>query len=274
MDKIVYNLVSDSLRPKPLKRGERKTYCVYGSYDKKTGKVKRMLSALVFPNTDVVWDNEQGKYVPIALTSGVNDDGTPRLMELVITDKMGNVITVTGGKAKDHAIYEYFEMCNYNADNPSRDNSKEALIEVYSASKFAKQWRLEKIKKRDAVMIAEGLSDEEVRNWALSKGRSAERSMEVMRADVEKYAEDHADEFLGEGFSNEIQIEGKLRDAAKQGVIKLTKEKDAWVWADESKICDIKKGVGISQYKELLRYVINSSTGRDVMERIDKEVIR
>lgn len=271
-EQIVYNEVSKSLRPTPLKKGERRTYCVYGSYDKKTGKPLRLLSALVFPNTDVIWDNVKEEYVPIALLDGRHEDGSPKLMDLVIDNKMANLIVVQGGRAKDHAIYEYFELTNFNADNKLRDQNKEALIEVFDRAKFAKQARLERIQKRDAMIAAENYSDEEVIAWMTSKQRASTRNMEVMRDEIELYAQDHPTEFLTKEEGNQADIELKLREAAKRKIISHNKETGAWEWPDGSTICPTKKGAAVRIYDALLSHVVNEDGGDIVLGRIIKEL--
>lgn len=269
---IEYNKYSEELRPKPLKMGQRVTYCIYNTYDKKTGKPTRTLSSLIFPNTDVIYDDHQDKWVPIALTLGRAEDGSPRLIDLIITDQMANLVTVTGGRARDNAIYEYLELCNFNADNPNRDKNQEILIERFDRNSFAKKRRVERAKKREAVQIAEALSDQDVINWHISKQRASNRDMEVLRQEIEDYAEDYPDEFLTSGGEVAVELDELLRTAGKKKIIKFDKAASTWQKSDGKSICTVPKGFNISQYKELANWITNNPEGDDLLTWIKEEL--
>jgi len=273
MKKEIFNNYHKKTRPKPLAKGQREVYRVAGTFNPLTKK-GRLKSALRIPPKDTIWDKNKEEYIDIALVDRHSPNGETIFKQVWITSQTNCMIVLTGGKANDAKLYEYFEMCDYNGTKEDRDVSKKILFERVDEGKNAKAYNDIKKETRKAVRIAEDREDEEVKLYFTSKGVAISDDMNVNRMKIEDIAETNPTVFLRGMSTKSDKIKDELKRAADMGVIRFDKVESVGYFADDSKICSVSKGIGSSRYGELLDYLVSDKAGNKAYEEIKAELKR
>lgn len=85
--------------------------------------------SVLVPPTDTIRDID-GKFKNIGFVKAPVPDGTrPVFGDIWFEKNTQCVKTLSGARADDQALFEYLTICNYNASNPNRDTSREAIFE-------------------------------------------------------------------------------------------------------------------------------------------------
>ena len=265
-----FSHIPDSIRCKPLGKKKTCAFRLYNSYNPITKEMK-MVSAIRIPYRDLIVDEEGNEY-QLELVDKKQANGNPKYMDLWITEQMGGILLLHGKKISDSRIFQYLSMSNYNASNPNRDSSVRPIVELVDEVEGAKTRRSLKAKKREAEMMAEEMTDAEVRQYFASSGGNAHRPMETLREMLEHEAGENPDLFLKKGHTRETEINGNLKLASDADIIVFDKEDNSWIWPQGDVICPVKRGIGVSRYGTLLEHVTMSESGQRVYDRIKAEL--
>lgn len=121
-----YNNLHEKTIP-TLKRGEIAIFkCVHFTYDEYGTPI---YPTYIVPNTDVVWDPVKEEYIDIAYITSPPVVGRPEsLGEIVFSSSEKGVISLSGDRAADVAMYQYLKLSNFNGTNLNRDKSKMVIF--------------------------------------------------------------------------------------------------------------------------------------------------
>lgn len=251
MEAKLYNQFSPSLERK-LKRNERAVYRVLNVREDPDNYGKFLVpAALQIPSTDTVYDKEKDDYVPIAFIEKVKIDGAAIFGDIVFTGQNMGYLFLNGNNASHQKIYQYIELCNFNASNPDRDSSAEALFERIDSKKEAVNERAIRKLIVKAVNLALELDDKKAIEVAAALGIEAD-SIEETRNALEDYAGENPEEFLEVAERASIETEKLLKDAVKKNIIVNNVNASRFEWAETKKVIhEYKKSVGKNYIKEL-----------------------
>lgn len=251
MEAKLYNKLSPSLERK-LKRDERAVYRVLNVRQDPDNWGKFLIpAALQIPSTDTVYDKEIDDYVPIAFIERTKIDGSAIFGDIVFTGSNMGYLFLNGKNSTHQKMYQYIELCNYNASNPNRDTTVEALFERIDSKKDAINEREMRKLIVKAVNFALSLDDKRAVEIAAALGIDAE-SIEETRNALEDYAGENPEEFLEVAERATVEVEKMLKDAVKKGIIVNNVNASRFEWAETKKLIhQYKKGVGKNYIKEL-----------------------
>ena len=270
-NEITYNNYSEDTKPKPLGRNETVLYRVYGTYDpvKKKG---RLMTAVNIPATDVIQDKKTGEMVDIALIKRIGQGGVPDLMDLWIGSQTQCLLMLRGNRARDRKIYEYLEICNYNASNKNRLEDVKKIVERVDPAENARCYLKEGRLATDALMVVREMSDDEVRKFYKDSGQASTEDISILRFRLEALAQEAPKKFIRKGGTTTDSIDAILRKASSKGLIVFDRETSSWQLPDKSKICDVPRGFGKGQYPPLVDHVTGSDEGQALYKELRAEL--
>lgn len=250
-----FNNIPDHLK-RELKRDERAVYRIlnvrpdpdnYGKY--------LMPAALQIPSTDTIYDRKTSQFYNIAAIERVAVDGTPTFLSIVFSANNMGFLFLNGGNAVHQKIYQFIELCNFNASNPERSEDAEVFFQRVDSKKEAQEERKMRKLIVQAVNLALELDDKRAKDVASALG-IAEESMEEIRNALEDYAGDYPTEFIELVNRASVETESMLKDAIKAGFIVNDSQNSMFVWADTNKeIYKYKKGGNKNYVKEMAEYL-------------------
>lgn len=246
-------------RPKQLKKNEKVEYELLNigpSPLDKTGKTLAIPEIYGVKKKDTVFipfpdkfkkelkaegDHREGEYVDIAFMPGNRSEG------IFFTRKSGGTLTVTGGKARDQALFEFLETCNANASNPNRDRMAPKIFQRVDHKARNQRAREERKERLRAVEKAEKLKTNELYRVAIGLGYQNPNRMdeESLRNTIESYAEHHPLEFLMKVENPDLVIQEIASNAKDKGFVKVDMQKRSiianngetlYTWAPEKDV--------------------------------------
>ena len=283
-----YNNISDELLKKvpKLKRGQTAKYRVAGSYNPKTKKY-HLVSSMHIPATDTIYDPGHDDWINIAMIDRVSADGKPQFIDLWIDEQTNNTIILNGSHNRDRKIYQFFELCNFNATNPNRDPSAPKIIEKIDdvANYLAEH---EKSERRRAAldMVREWTDDQIIEYWEridpstrvslkASNGKGIdEKYFKYLKARLFDIAEENPEKFVTAQYSGTKtpdEIAGIITRAKDLGLFKLSSKMGKFYWPDGRELLSYKKDFGVRPYEKLKEYFLKDPQGRKDFELIRSE---
>jgi len=258
MEKQIYNNYSDKVRPK-LKKGQTVVYELLGP----------LREEYFIPNTDLIKINDEP--VQIAAIRRIQPDGKPEFFNITFQARSNCRIILSGNSARDAKLYEFFELCNFNKSNENRDENAKAIFKRYDREEISKTKRSDKKIQREAIRLAEDLSDDEVRKFFEARGENPATGIHTLRDRIEEFAEKKPEEFLKFSNNEDSQLLTELKIASGRGVIVYDKEDWKWKFADGTEICKVKRSANVDAYKDLVDK-IETKTGAKILDTIRKGI--
>lgn len=260
-----YNNVSEQVRKRvpKLKKGETKVFKL---------NYPNILSGFSVPNRDNIWDEGKGDYVQIAMQAGYNVDSSPKLVDLFLTEKNNNMIVVRGGSAEAHAQLFFLTLSNYNGSNPERLKDKKIYWYEYNKAEEDKRKYLSGKSERDQLTALDNMTETEVRNYFKIRGENVDGiDTYVLKYRLEgliKDASKKGESILNVETPTDVAMVDNLKEAVKAGVISRDNETGDFIWPNGERICAVRKGIGISPYKELVNHIVSTPNGDELYEKI------
>lgn len=265
----VYNDLSEDLvKPTLLKPGQTAVYKVDGIVPNPYNPGHFIIPfAKNVPPTDIIWDEGKQQYVEIAAVRSMANDKYDFYEIFFFANSAGHLV-LTGGSAEHQTIHTYLTLCNYNGSNPNRDTNKPILFWLVDEEKKSEQDRKIRNKKREALNIAHDLDMEEVRNYTASLGKDDTRPVEVLRNELEEYADKDPEAFI-EMIRNQQSVQkAVLNRAIAKGVIRFEAEQSRFVWANGEVIATVARTTGGDNVEDLLAFCVSSAKGEKVYQTI------
>lgn len=269
----LFNDVSPELLAKTrLKPGEQAVYRVYGITPHPMDPSKWAIPAAKnVPVMDQIYDPIKQEYVDIAAVRAVSADGNHTFHDIYFFGNQGGHLILVGGRAQDQEIHSYLQLCNYNASNPNRDESKEIIFEqVDEAAKSVKESKQRNLK-REALNAAADLSPEEVRNYCAALGQDDTRKVEILRNELEEFADNDPEGFLALLDNKQAVMKATLNRAINKGVIKFDSEQSKFTWPNGEVILVVSRTTGGDNVEELMAYCATNAKGEKVYQTIQSK---
>lgn len=278
--KVVFNNYPEHLKHR-LKKGEIAVFALKDRFNPAIGKF--VLRWAGIPSKDQIIDPESGDVINIAYKPKFNAKESEWDTEEIWLDPTANCQrTLHWNNANDQELYQYLKACNYNATNPNRDTSKEALIEEVIPEQQAKTKREKRLSVTDAVLTARAYSDEQISQFIQSNEREiipfAKSNnllheithIEGKRDIVELYAEKNPHKFISIQPSEVIPDQDKVADfvksLAKREILTFDKDTSEWKLGQDT-ITKVSRKPN-QQNRELAIYLTTSPKGGEWLKKL------
>jgi len=261
------NAIDAKTKPAALKKGESATYRLLGVNinPKDPSKTKVPCSQNV-PVRDRIWDSNKNEFVDIAMIASIDSNG-PQYRTLWFEQQNMGTIVLQGGAVRDAEAYEFMELCNYNASNPNRDDSINALFFRVDPKQAAEKTRKERTTKRQALNLAAEMGAADIRNFVAMMGWDEKQELVVLRDKVEEYAESHPDEFVRRSKNKQNAIFALISRAKTARVITFDTQSNTWKWVDSGEqICTVARGT--KREESLVAHLVESEHGGEVLNAL------
>lgn len=269
----LYNDISpELLKSTKLKPGEKAVYRIKGIQRNPMDPTKWAIpSAKNVPPVDQIYDKVKEEYVDIAAVRSTDAEGNHTYHDVFFYGNQGGMMVLVGGRAIDQEIHSYLSLCNYNASNPDRDDSKEPIFELVDESARSEKERKTRNLKREALNAAADLSAEEVRNYVAAMGQDDTRPIEVLRNDLETLADNDPKSFLDLINNKQASMKAVLNRALSKGVITFDSEQSRFAWPTGEAILTVARSTGSDAVEELVGFCVSSPKGEKVFTTIQSK---
>lgn len=226
-------------------------------------------SAKNVPPIDTIWDEKQQKYVDIAAVQSVDASGNHIFHQIFFYGQQAGRIILRGGNASDQEIHSYLQLCNYNASNPDRDQTKEAIFEVVNEEAVAEKATRTRNKRREALNAAADLTTEEVRDIAAALGKDDSKPVAVLKNELEMLADEDPERFLDLLTNKQVTMKAVVNRALSKGIIVFNAEQSRYEWPNKEAILTVARSTGSDAVDELVSFFASSTKGEKVYQTIN-----
>lgn len=270
--KLFNNLSPELIESTKLKRGEKVVYRITNIQRNPMDPTKWAIpSVRNVPPVDQIYDEKKGEFVDIAAVKAVNAEGDHSFHDMYFYGSQGGMLILSGGVAAHQEIHSYLSLCNYNASNPNRDTTKEALFELVDESVRSEKERKNRNLKREALNAAYDLSADEVKNYIAALGQDDTRPMEVMRNELETLADADPKSFLDLVNNKQASMKAVINRAVSKGVILFDQEASRYTWPNGEAILTVARTTGSEPVEELISFCVSSAKGEKVFQTIQSK---
>lgn len=251
-----------------LKNGERKIFRgLRIKRDPDYPDRLKMPACVIIPKKDII--DVKGVPTEIACISRIGAKGQPMFHDLFLMKEAGGSITLVGGTIAAQQKYEYLMLSNFRANNPNRDPSFPALYELVDPVAKSKARRATRSMKLRAMDYARDMTDEDVMTFAGANGWNTKRGVEVIRDEIESYAETNSEVFLKVASNRHNVIKADIQLALEKGVIVWDKVKSQFVWQSNGQlITSVPRSSKGTNIDGMLSFIINTEQGESVYSEI------
>lgn len=273
-----YNDLSEEMISKvpKLKKGEVARFkCVLINPDLKN---ERRFSGPRFYNihpVDSVWDEGVNDYVEI----GFVDRQALANGEVVANKKVirfsapSGEITLRGGVQEDEYLYYFLTLSNRNGSNENRDISKPIEFVRIDEEKKAKEKNDKRSKKFDALLAANNMSTDQIRDFVASTGGDDKQAIEILKDYVFDWADKSPEDFLLKLNDAEATTKAIIKRAIDQGVINFSATELMFTWSGSGeKIASVPRADGIEHIKYLSDLLLSDKRYEKVLPTIKKSL--
>lgn len=270
--KLYNNASPELINSTKLKPGEKVVYRITNIQRNPMDPTKWALpSVKSVPPVDQIYDEAKQEFVDIAAVRAVNAEGEHTFHEIYFYGNQGGTMVLTGGRAIDQEIHSYLSLSNYNASNPNRDTTKEPIFELVDESVRSEKERKNRNLKREALNAAYDLSADDVKNYVAARGQDDTRPMDVMRNELEAYADSDPKGFLDLINNKQATMKAVINRALSKGVIVFDSESSRFTWPNGEAILTVARTTGGDAAEELISFCISSAKGEKVFQTIQSK---
>jgi len=269
----LYNDLSPELvKATMLKPGQQVVYRLHNIQKSSLDPSRLAIpAAMNVPPVDTIWDEKKQEYVPIAAVKSVDAKGEHSFHDIFFYGSMAGHIILTGGRALDQEIHTYMALCNFNATNPNRDTTKEAIFEmVDEEAKAEKESRTRNVR-REALNAAADLSPEEVKDYAAALGKDDTKPVSVLRNELEEMADKTPEDFMKLINNKQAMMKAAINRAIKKGAIVFNQEQSRFEWPNQEAILTVARATGSDAVDELVSFCVSSAKGEKVYQTISSK---
>jgi hypothetical protein len=203
----------------PLKKGQKATYELIniGVDQLSTDQRPAIPFMMGVPTKDRIID-EGDEVADIAYIKGYTHGDQPQFGEITFTKAMAGTITLSGDRPEERKMYEYMELCNYNASNPKRDQGINPIFKRQDYKKDKAEERSRRNLLVEALNASKKLTAVETKRLAVALNITAEDQDEVAIR-IEEFAENNPAKFLAMLENADLSIMEVADAAQKAGLI-------------------------------------------------------
>lgn len=273
-----YNDLSETVLKKvpKLKRGEVARFkCVLINPDLQN---ERRFSGPRFYNihpVDSVWDEEKGDYVEIAFVDRSvtsNGDVLANKKNIKFAAPSGE-ISLRGGVQEEEYLYYFLSLSNRNGSNEDRDQTKPVEFIRIDEEKTAKEKNTKRSKKFDALLAANNMTAEQIKDFVASTGGNDKQSLDILKDYVFDWADKSPEDFLLKLNDAEATTKATIKRAIDQGVIKFSATELMFTWGESGeKIASVPRADGVEHIKYLSDLLLSDKRYEKVLPTIKKSL--
>lgn len=273
-----YNDVSDDILksvPK-LKKGEIVRFkCVHINPDPKNERKFSGPRFYSIPPYDTIWDEKNGVYCDIghvtrSVTATGEEIATPK--KIVFSAPLGE-ISLRGGVANEEYLYYYLSISNYNGSNGNRDTTKGIAFIRIDEEKTAKEKNTKRSKKFDALLAANNMTTEQIKDFVAATGGDDKQSLDILKDYVFDWADKSPEDFLLKLNDAEATTKATIKRALDQGVINFSSSELVFTWAGSGeKIASVPRADGVEHIKYLSDLLLSDKRYEKVLPTIKKSL--
>lgn len=269
----LFNNVSDSLLEKTkLKKDEIVRYRIISTARHPLTGEFIIPSAVSIPATDEIWDQELQEFVNIAAIDRISPDGSVSFENIWFYGSDFGILTLAGGSAKAQNLHSYLALSNYNASNPNRNTQVEPFYELMDENAKSETERKTRNLKREALNIAADLSIDDVKTYIAALGKDDTRKVEVMRNELEMFADRFPKEFLELMDNKQATLKAVINRALNKNIITFDVEQSRFSWANGEVIVTVSRSTQGDNVEDLLTYLISSTKGEKILQTIQSKL--
>lgn len=269
---IFNNVSPELLTSAKLKPGEKVVYRILNIQRNPMDPTKWAVPSIkAVPPVDQIYDEKKQDYVDIAAVRAVDAKGEHSFHEIYFYGNQGGMIVLNGGRAADQEIHSYLSLCNYNASNPNRDTTKEAIFELVDENARSEKERKNRNIKREALNVAYDLSIDEVKNYIAALGQDDTRPTDVLRNELETMADSNPTAFLDLINNKQASMKAVINRALSKGVIIFDQESNRYAWPTGEAILTVARSSASDAADELVSFCVSSAKGEKVFQTIQSK---
>ena len=273
-----YNDLSESVLGKvpKLKKGDVARFkCVLINPDLQN---ERRFTGPRFYNinsVDSVWDDEKGDYVEIAYVDR-SVTSTGEVLAKRKTIKFAaptGEISLRGGVQEEEYLYYFLSLSNRNGSNEDRDQTKPIEFIRIDEEKTAKEKNTKRSKKFDALLAANNMTNEQIKDFVAATGGDDKRTTDILKDYVFDWADKNPEDFLLKINDVEASTKATIKRAIDQGVIKFSTTELVFTWGESGeKIASVPRADGIEHIKYLSDLLLSDKRYEKVLPTIKKSL--
>jgi hypothetical protein len=174
-----------------------------------------------------------------------------------------------GNRESEVNEYHFLCLCNENASNENRDENVVPVFEQVVAKKVAVTERMERNVRIESLNKARTMSDAETREFAASMGWNSKEVIDILRNQVEQYAEDDPAEFKLRAEDANRALRANVKMALDENIISYQPENKRFVFvADKSVVFAYPTRIEGTQFVDRLSefFISNKTESKKIYE--------
>jgi hypothetical protein len=273
-----YNDVSDDILksvPK-LKKGEVVRFkCVHINPDPKNERKFSGPRLYSIPPYDTIWDEKSETYCDIghvmrSVTTTGEEIAIPK--KIIFSSPTGE-ISLRGGNANEEYLYYYLYLSNYNGSNENRDTTKGIAFFQVDEEKTAKEKNTKRSKKFDALLAANNMTNEQIKDFVAATGGDDKQSIDILKDYVFDWADKSPEDFILKINDAEATTKATIKRALDQKVINFSSTELMFTWSGSGeKIASVPRADGIEHIKYLSDLLLSDKRYEKVLPTIKKSL--
>jgi hypothetical protein len=272
----IYNNIPTEYMPKLPKKGTIVTYRFLDYYNDPLSETDLPVfkAKLMLPCFSRFFDKTNNDWIEIGLVSGVDAYGNPipTMIRRVWVEPQANAgyLNLTIGNAADDELFQYLELCSFNAANPNRDENVHPILERVDFEAEAREARNDLRNKMEAIKIAGNIAKEDLPRFSSLLGYEFEGlTEEEVRFNIESFAHEDSESFMDRIKDKHFDIKSYISLALDRDVVYIDTDDRKLKWSDSKG--DIMRLVDVDQYEVIDAYAAWASkekNGKDVHQEL------
>lgn len=269
-----FNDFPSGFKQPKLKKGEEVIYRLLDSVPDPNNKgLERFPPSVKVRSIDRVVINDEGDTVDIGLVRQIDKDGIVQNVRYVKIAGQENAgyIRLVGGNIADEELYAYFELCNYNSSNKYRDVTVHPVFTKIDTEKEANELRKKRSAKLSAMTYAANMNLTAVREYAAARNWEQNAKEDVLRQQIEKFAETEPDAFMKSVQDKDLSIRATIKRAIDANNIAFDVAQSKWYFVKGGEtIALVARVAGVEPFEGLVDFIKTHKKGDAVYSEIQK----
>lgn len=272
----IYNNIPAEYMPKLPKRGTIITYRFLDYYNDPLSETDLPVfkAKLMLPCFSRFFDKTNNDWIEIGLVSGVDSFGNPipNMVRRVWVEPQANAgyLNLTIGNAQDDELFQYLELCSFNAANPLRDENVHPILERVDFEAEAREARNDLKNKMEAIKIAGNIAKEDLPRFSSLLGYEFEGlTEEEVRFNIESFAHEESEAFMDRIKDKHFDIKSYISLALAKEVVYIDEEERKLKWSDSNgdimRLVDVEEDEVIDAYAS---WASKEKNGKDVHQEL------
>jgi hypothetical protein len=227
------------------------------------------------PSVDSIWDEGANDYVEIGFVDRqvlANGEVIANRKTIKFSAPSGE-ITLRGGVQEEEYLYYFLSLSNRNGSNENRDVSKSVDFVRIDEEKTAKEKNAKRSKKFDALLAANNLTNDQIKDFVAATGGDDKRAIDLLKDYVFDWADKNPDDFLVKINDVEASTKATIKRALDTKVIEFDKADMTFKWGEsKEKIASVPKADGVEHINYLSDLLLSDKRYEKVLPTIKKSL--